>query len=91
MIDLFTCYCRSVECLESGWETVSKTKDNSSDEPPVLDMQVDASQLPLITNENGDQVLRFYWLDAYEDFFHQKGKIIIQLIQVLLVYKANLL
>lgn len=63
----------SVECLESGWETVSKTKDNSSDEPPVLDMQVDASQLPLITNENGDQVLRFYWLDAYEDFFHQKG------------------
>ncbi|CAE1258157.1 POLA1 [Acanthosepion pharaonis] len=63
----------SVECLESGWDTVSKTKDNSSDEPPVLDMQVDASQLPLITNENGDQVLRFYWLDAYEDFFHQKG------------------
>lgn len=29
--------------------------------------------LPLQTNENGDKVLRFYWLDAWEDRFVKPG------------------
>ena len=38
-----------------------------------VDVQVDSSQLPLVSNEDGDQVLRMYWLDAYEDPYKQPG------------------
>lgn len=30
-------------------------------------------QLPLQTNENGDKILKFYWLDAWEDRFVKPG------------------
>lgn len=36
-------------------------------------VQIDSSQLPLQTNENGDKVLKFYWLDAWEDRFVKPG------------------
>ncbi len=57
------------EIISSGWETV-KGEDTS-----VIpqDVHVDSSQLPLTTNEDGEQVLRMYWLDAYEDYFRQPG------------------
>lgn len=38
-----------------------------------MDIQVDTSQIPVIMNENGDQVLRFFWLDAYEDQYKNPG------------------
>lgn len=44
----------------------------------VMDNQVTASvqidgQLPLQTNENGEKILKFYWLDAWEDRFIKPG------------------
>lgn len=34
-------------------------------EPSITEVQVDTSKLPL-TDVNGEQVLRMYWLDAFE-------------------------
>lgn len=45
----------------------------SSPVEKTTDVEVDTSQLPLVTNESGDQVLRFYWLDAYEDQYSHPG------------------
>lgn len=52
-----------------GWETV---RDSAADQK-VMDVQVDSSSLPLTTSAEGEQVLRFYWLDAYEDQYRQPG------------------
>ena len=54
--------------LGMSWETV---KAEPMDLP--RDVQVDCSKLPLTTNEEGEQVLRMYWFDAYEDYFKQPG------------------
>ncbi|XP_053561243.1 DNA polymerase alpha catalytic subunit [Bombina bombina] len=37
------------------------------------DVQVDSNLLPLVTGADGDQIFRFYWLDAYEDQYNQPG------------------
>ncbi|KAM4605996.1 DNA polymerase alpha catalytic subunit [Polymixia lowei] len=34
---------------------------------------VDSSQLPLVEGPDGEQVFRFYWLDAFEDQYSQPG------------------
>ncbi|KAJ8030159.1 DNA polymerase alpha catalytic subunit [Holothuria leucospilota] len=52
-----------------GWETV---RDAAADQK-VMDLQIDSSSLPLTTNAEGEEVLRFYWLDAYEDQYRQPG------------------
>ncbi|XP_059138881.1 DNA polymerase alpha catalytic subunit-like [Physella acuta] len=57
----------SEELLNVGWDNVT----DQSEAP--ADVQVDSSQLPLVENSEGEQVLRFYWLDAHEDSFHQPG------------------
>lgn len=56
---------------ESRWEVIQceNTVPISS-----ADVQVDNSQLPLINDEEGRQVMRFYWLDAHEDPYKQPGK-----------------
>ncbi|RLW07871.1 hypothetical protein DV515_00003617 [Chloebia gouldiae] len=41
----------------------------------AAEVQLDPNLLPLVNGESGDQVLRFYWLDAYEDQFSQPGVI----------------
>ncbi|KAG8450588.1 hypothetical protein GDO86_003019 [Hymenochirus boettgeri] len=48
---------------------------NQMDEAESLptEVQVDSSNLPLVMSSDGDQVLRFYWLDAYEDQYNQPG------------------
>ncbi|KAK6196117.1 hypothetical protein SNE40_001404 [Patella caerulea] len=58
----------SKEFVSSGWESIQS--DNTDN---VIDIQVDSSKLPLVTNEEGEQVMRFYWLDAYEDPWKQPG------------------
>ncbi|ROT82337.1 putative DNA polymerase alpha catalytic subunit-like [Penaeus vannamei] len=58
--------------VTTGWETV---KDEVKDASIVQDVQIDASKLPLTTNSEGEQVLRFYWLDAYEDIYKQPGTV----------------
>ncbi|CAI9736724.1 DNA polymerase alpha catalytic subunit-like [Octopus vulgaris] len=57
--------------LESGWSLVNETKTENLDDS--VSMEIDSSKLPLTTDENGDQILRFYWFDAYEDIFNKKG------------------
>ncbi|NWR74366.1 DPOLA polymerase, partial [Centropus unirufus] len=39
----------------------------------VADVQLDPNLLPLVNGENDERVLKFYWLDAYEDQFSQPG------------------
>lgn len=63
----YVCF-RSIESVTTGWDSF---QDNSS--VNQSDVQVDTSQIPMVTKENGDQVLRFYWLDAYEDQYKQPG------------------
>ncbi|KAJ1117106.1 hypothetical protein NDU88_005306 [Pleurodeles waltl] len=50
-----------------------KQMDGEGSESVVTDIQVDTSSLPLVTEVGGDQVFRFYWLDAYEDMYSQPG------------------
>uniref|UniRef100_A0A4W6CDE9 DNA polymerase n=1 Tax=Lates calcarifer TaxID=8187 RepID=A0A4W6CDE9_LATCA len=37
------------------------------------EVQVDSSKLPLVEGADGEQVFRFYWLDAFEDPYSQPG------------------
>ncbi|XP_008436829.1 DNA polymerase alpha catalytic subunit isoform X2 [Poecilia reticulata] len=37
------------------------------------EVQVDSSKLPLVEGMDGEQVFRFYWLDAFEDPYNQPG------------------
>ena len=58
----------------SGWETIKEELNLQApppnDETPAL---IDSKTLPLMEDEDGDQFIRFYWLDAYEDSFRQPG------------------
>ena len=65
---LFSAYS---EELSTGWESVKCEDANQSES--AIDVQVDSSELPLVEDKEGNQVLRFYWLDAYEDPFKQPG------------------
>ncbi|XP_052784839.1 DNA polymerase alpha catalytic subunit-like [Mya arenaria] len=55
------------ETISTGWAS------SGGQSEPSIDVQVDTSQIPLVTNESGDQVLRFYWLDAFEDQYKHPG------------------
>ncbi|KAJ8309966.1 hypothetical protein KUTeg_011831 [Tegillarca granosa] len=63
-----------LETIATGWDTY-KLESNNNQSEVMTDIQVDTSQLPLVTNEAGEQVLRFYWLDAYEDPYNNPGSI----------------
>ena len=56
----------------TGWNGFQDT--NSGQSEVTTDIHVDSSQLPLVAREDGEQVLRFYWLDAYEDQYKNPGK-----------------
>ncbi|CAG5130361.1 unnamed protein product, partial [Candidula unifasciata] len=60
----------SEDTLTVGWDNAGSTGQSV----PV-DVQVDTSKLPLTSNATGEQVLRFYWLDAFEDPYHQPGTV----------------
>ncbi|XP_067131539.1 DNA polymerase alpha catalytic subunit [Centruroides vittatus] len=36
---------------------------------------VDSSNLPLTFNTNNEKILKFFWIDAYEDYFKHPGKV----------------
>ena len=56
----------------SEWESVRREAQPVNEVP---DVKVDSSKLPLDEHE-GEQVLHFYWLDAYEPpFGHKAGSI----------------
>ncbi|XP_061096553.1 DNA polymerase alpha catalytic subunit isoform X2 [Conger conger] len=50
---------------EGGWE--AETSE------PVVEVQVDSSQLPMVEGPDGELAFRFYWLDAFEDQYSQPG------------------
>ncbi|XP_078265270.1 DNA polymerase alpha catalytic subunit [Rhinoraja longicauda] len=54
---------------ESCWDRMNQNESDAL----VVEVQVDASRLPLVTDSEGEQVIRFYWVDAYEDQYHQPG------------------
>jgi DNA polymerase alpha subunit A len=57
------------------WETVKGGGERDSPGPEIpADIQVDASQLPMMAGEDGEQVMRMYWIDAYEDQYKQPGE-----------------
>uniref|UniRef100_A0A8C6P678 Polymerase (DNA directed), alpha 1 n=1 Tax=Nothobranchius furzeri TaxID=105023 RepID=A0A8C6P678_NOTFU len=58
------------EEAESNRVGVSWGQEESS--APV-EVQVDSSQLPMVEGSDGEQVFRFYWLDAFEDPYNQAG------------------
>nr|XP_033803913.1 DNA polymerase alpha catalytic subunit isoform X2 [Geotrypetes seraphini] len=53
----------------SCWDRMNQEESDSV----ATEVQVDSSQLPLVNGADGEQVFRFYWLDAYEDQYHQPG------------------
>ncbi|CAN7937469.1 unnamed protein product, partial [Ixodes hexagonus] len=44
-----------------------------SEESIPLQTNVKLDSLPLIENDSGEKVVRFFWLDAYEDYFKSPG------------------
>uniref|UniRef100_A0A8C2U5Z9 DNA polymerase n=1 Tax=Coturnix japonica TaxID=93934 RepID=A0A8C2U5Z9_COTJA len=63
-----TCRSHSLPGI-SCWDKV----DEDEADLVTTDVQLDPNLLPLVSGENDDQVLRFYWLDAYEDQYSQPG------------------
>lgn len=61
------------EQLAAVW--VAMESAGASKPVQLVDAAVDLSKLPMTTNEKGDQVLRMFWLDAYEDPFRQPGTV----------------
>ncbi|XP_068566425.1 DNA polymerase alpha catalytic subunit [Cebidichthys violaceus] len=55
--------------IGSSW---GQEEDGGVSEAPA-EIQVDSSQLPLVEGADGEQVFRFYWLDAFEDPYSQPG------------------
>ncbi|XP_051464203.1 DNA polymerase alpha catalytic subunit isoform X2 [Apus apus] len=62
---VLSCPLPDVSC----WDRI----DEDEADVVVAEVQLDPGLLPLVNGENDDQVLRFYWLDAYEDQFSQPG------------------
>jgi DNA polymerase alpha subunit A len=48
---------------------------SSSSSEGIVDVQVDAGDLPLTEGKDGKKVFRMYWLDAYEDPFKHPGTV----------------
>ncbi|XP_067848908.1 DNA polymerase alpha catalytic subunit isoform X2 [Heptranchias perlo] len=53
----------------SCWDRMNQNESDSM----VVEVQVDSGRLPLVTGSEGEQVFRFYWVDAYEDQYNQPG------------------
>lgn len=56
--------------IGSSW---GQEEEGGASEAPA-EIQVDSSQLPLVEGADGEQVFRFYWLDAFEEPYNQPGK-----------------
>ncbi|XP_029458947.1 DNA polymerase alpha catalytic subunit isoform X2 [Rhinatrema bivittatum] len=53
----------------SCWDRMDKEESDLV----APEVQVDLGRLPLMNGADGEQVFKFYWLDAYEDQYHQPG------------------
>uniref|UniRef100_A0A3Q4G8D8 DNA polymerase n=1 Tax=Neolamprologus brichardi TaxID=32507 RepID=A0A3Q4G8D8_NEOBR len=55
--------------IGSSW---GQEEEGGGNDAPA-EVQVDSGQLPLVEGPDGEQVFRFYWLDAFEDPYNQPG------------------
>uniref|UniRef100_A0A8B9RZL2 DNA polymerase alpha catalytic subunit n=1 Tax=Accipiter nisus TaxID=211598 RepID=A0A8B9RZL2_9AVES len=62
---VLSCSLPGISC----WDRI----DEDEADLVVAEVQLDPNLLPLVNGENDDQVLRLYWLDAYEDQYSQPG------------------
>lgn len=69
-VSFFCKTCRS--CSLQGLSCWDRIDEDEAD-LVAAEVQLDPNLLPLVSGESDDQVLRFYWLDAYEDQFSQPG------------------
>lgn len=56
--------------LLAAWASMT---DNIKQESEAAAVSISGSELPLVKNGNKKEVLRFFWLDAYEEPFKQPG------------------
>lgn len=61
-------------CREAALPEMSDTNWENKNSISNTEVQVESFKLPVITNKEKEQVLRMYWLDAYEDCYKQPGK-----------------
>ena len=59
--------------LGGAW--FSSGQSDSQTQAVVKEVSIDSSVLPTIKNEEGEDVLRMYWLDAYEDAYQHPGTV----------------
>eukprot|EP00112_Aurelia_sp_Birch-Aquarium-sp1_P010022 Seg2162.5 transcript_id=Seg2162.5/GoldUCD/mRNA.D3Y31 product="DNA polymerase alpha catalytic subunit" protein_id=Seg2162.5/GoldUCD/D3Y31 len=57
-----------------SWEEILEKNNAESQNETFTNITVDSSDLPL-TESDGEKVLRFFLLDAYEDSYHQPGTV----------------
>lgn len=55
--------------VESSWGQ----EDEGGASAVPAEIQLDSSQLPLVEGPDGEQVFRFYWLDAFEEPYNHPG------------------
>lgn len=48
-------------------------EEDAGDGGAPVEVQVDSGQLPLVEGPDGEQVFRFYWLDAFEEPYSRPG------------------
>nr|XP_057915854.1 DNA polymerase alpha catalytic subunit isoform X2 [Doryrhamphus excisus] len=58
--------------LKIGGSWGQEDEEGPLNEAPA-EVLVDSSKLPLVEGADGEQVLRFYWLDAFEDSYSKAG------------------
>ncbi|XP_035219808.1 DNA polymerase alpha catalytic subunit-like isoform X2 [Stegodyphus dumicola] len=61
---------KSSKILSSFQGSLKTNCDNA-----IPDIQLDSDRLPLIINEDGNSVLRMFWLDAFEDQYKSPGTV----------------
>lgn len=52
-------------------EDISEWASEPQDNVPIESVSVDS--LPILKNKEGESIMHFYWLDAYEDYFKKPG------------------
>ncbi|XP_049604706.1 DNA polymerase alpha catalytic subunit [Syngnathus scovelli] len=63
---------QSSTLLKTGGSWGLDDEEGPVSEAPA-EVQVDSSKLPLVEGPDGEQLFRFYWLDAFEDPYTQPG------------------
>ena len=72
----YSCLCMSLSLSLSLTHTHSLTFSHTlSHSHTHTHTQVDATKLPLVKNSDGEEVFRFYWLDAFEGEGAKSGSV----------------